>query len=143
MPPWSSSCLRQLLSLQGGPDEPTCSGTTSRDLSGRDCFERRLVREDLPAVVVEPSLRVGVARPPFRDEPPEARAVVQLDEVADLVHDDVVEDVVRGEDEPPVEAERPLAGARTPAAALIAQRDPAVRDAERSGLRLRDQRDTG
>jgi hypothetical protein len=64
-----------------------------------------------------------------------------LDKVADLVHDDVVEHVVRRQHEPPVEAERALARARAPAAALVAQRDPLVRHAERRRLRLRDQRD--
>ena len=48
-------------------------------------------------------------------------------EVADLVHDDVVEDVVGRKDEPPVERERPVRRARPPAAALVAERDPAVR----------------
>src|SRR5581483_6777912 len=102
-------------------------------------FERRLVREDLPAVLVEPLLRVAVARSPALDELPECDPVMQLDEVAHLVHDDVVEHVVRSEHEAPVEAQRSFARARAPAAHLIAQRDPTVCDAERRRLGLRDQ----
>src|SRR5207248_2047426 len=89
------------------------------------------VREDLPAVLVEPLLRVAVTGPAPFDEPPELGPVMVLDEVADLVHHDVVEHVVRREHEPPVEAERAPAGARAPAAPLIAQREALVRDAER------------
>ena len=87
----------------------------------------RPVGEDLPAVLVEPRLRLAVVRAALLDERPERGAVVVLDEVADLVHDDVVEHVVRCEHEPPVEAERALARARAPAAALVAQRDARVR----------------
>src|SRR3954471_1038122 len=107
----------------------------------RGGFERRPVGEDLPAVLVEPALRAAVLRPPALDELPELRTVMMLDQVADLVHDDVVENVVRREHEPPVEAERALARARAPAAALVAQRDALVGDAECGGFGLRDQRD--
>src|SRR6476469_4909591 len=107
----------------------------------RGDLERRLVREDLPPVLVEPALRVAVLRAAPLDQLPELRAGVVLDQMADLVHDDVFEHAVRGEPEPPVEAERAFARARAPAAALVAQRDALVRDAERRRLRLRDQRD--
>src|SRR5947208_12131969 len=99
------------------------------------------VGEDLPAVLVEPPLRLVVARPAALDELPEGRPVMVLDEVAHLVDDDVVEHVVRREHEPPVEAERTRAGARAPARPLVAQRDALVLDAERPSFRLRDQRD--
>src|SRR3954449_7843553 len=107
----------------------------------RGDLERRLIREDLPPVLVEPALRVAVLRAPALDERPELGPVVVLDEVADLVDDDVVEHVGRREHEPPVEAERALARARAPAAALVAERDALVGDAECGGFGLRDQRD--
>src|SRR5262249_30044395 len=102
---------------------------------------RRPVREDLPAVLVKPAFRLAIGRAATLDEPPERRVVVVLEEMANLVHDHVVEDVVRGEHEPPVEAEGAPARTRAPAASLVAQREPAVGDAERRRLRLRDQRD--
>src|SRR4051794_40934772 len=61
--------------------------------------------------------------------------------MTDLVDDDVVEHVVRREDEAPVEAERAGRRAGSPAAALVAQRDARVGDAERGRLRLREERD--
>src|SRR5262249_44675862 len=73
----------------------------------RNCrFRSRLEREQFRAVLVEPLRVAAPARAARGDEPPEARRVVQLDEVADLVDDDVVEHVVGGEHEPPVERER-------------------------------------
>ena len=63
------------------------------------------------------------------DEPPEAPRVVRLAQVAELVHDDVVEHLERGEHEPPVERERPGRGARPPARALVADRDARHLDA--------------
>jgi hypothetical protein len=64
-----------------------------------------------------------------------------LDQVAHLVHDDVVQYVVRREHEAPVEAERALARARSPTAHLVAERDAPVGDSERHRLGLHDQRD--
>src|SRR2546421_5158183 len=107
----------------------------------RGDLERRLVRENLPAVLVEPPLRVAVTGPAPLDELPELRPVVMLHEMADLVHDDVVEHVVRCEDESPVEAERALARARAPSAPLVTHRDPLVGDAERRSFRLGEQDD--
>src|SRR5207249_1524482 len=49
----------------------------------------------LGAVPREPALLLPVGRSRRRDERPEARRVVQLAEVAELVDDDVVEDVRR------------------------------------------------
>jgi hypothetical protein len=92
-------------------------------------------------MVVEPLLRLAVLRSPALDELPERRPMVQLDEMAHLVHHHVVEHVVRREHEAPVEAERALARAGAPAAHLVAERDPRIRDAERRGLRLGDQLD--
>ena len=67
--------------------------------------------------------RLAIRRPARLDEAPERGTVVVLDQVTHLVHDDVVEHVVRGEHEPPVEAQRAARGARSPAADLIAERD--------------------
>src|SRR5216684_4317043 len=89
----------------------------------RGNLEWRRVREDLPAMVIEPRFRLTVVRPALLDELPELGTVVMLDEVADLVHDDVIEDIVRCEHEPPVEAEPTLARARAPTAALVAHRE--------------------
>src|SRR5260221_8540341 len=103
----------------------------------------RTVGEDLPPVLVEPGFRLEVVGPALREECPERRPVMELGEMTDLVHDDVVEDVLGREHEPPVETQRPFARARSPTAALVAQRDPRVANAEREGFRLREQRDAG
>src|SRR5262249_30803046 len=99
----------------------------------------RRVGGEPPAVGVEPLLRVAIVASASLDELPERGAVMGLDEVADLVDDDVVEHVVRGEHEPPVEAQLALRRARAPPAALVAHDDAAVAHAERDRLGLCDQ----
>ena len=55
-------------------------------------------------------------RAAVRDEGPEAGRVVRLAQVAELVHDDVVEHRERREREPPVERERPARTSTSPSA---------------------------
>ena len=55
------------------------------------------------------------------------RRVVRLAQVAELVHDDVVEHLERREHEPPVERQRAARGAGAPARALVADLDAVVR----------------
>src|SRR5215218_4757219 len=62
-------------------------------------------REQLAAVLAQPVAIAREARTTRRDERPEPRRVVRLAQVAELVHDDVVEHRGRREREAPVEGE--------------------------------------
>src|SRR3954468_10313752 len=75
------------------------------------------IAQEACAIVAEPAAlarRIGCQ---LVDEAPEARAVIHLDEMGDLMRDDIVQYWLGGEDEPPGEGERP-AGRATPPAAL-------------------------
>jgi hypothetical protein len=71
------------------------------------------------------------------DLAPEALRVIENAEMAELVDDDVVEDLERGEHQPPVERDRTARRARAPKRALIADSQPRVPDAEAGRLLLR------
>jgi hypothetical protein len=75
------------------------------------------------------------------DEGPERLRVVRDAQVAELVHDDVVDDVGWSQHEPPVEGECAAGGARAPQCPLAADPDPPVGDAELIGLALGHGRD--
>src|SRR3712207_9034020 len=64
------------------------------------------------------------------EERPEARRMVEHDEVARLVPHDVVEDGFGREQQAPVEAERPPGRTRAPAGPLVADRQGGVRSEE-------------
>src|SRR5918994_1874659 len=91
---------------------------------------RRTIRKQLPAVVAEPVALLSVVRSRSLDERPEAPRVVEVDEVAQLVDDDVVEDPARRERQAPRERERALRRARAEARARVADREPPVPDAD-------------
>ena len=78
----------------------------------------------------EPAALLGVARSRVGDEPPEARRVIRLPQMAELVHNDVSRHFGRCEDEPPVERERAARGARSPASPLVADRDSSHADSQ-------------
>src|SRR5438128_1926634 len=80
----------------------------------------RVVRLQLLPVLPEPPGFRAPRRAQLLDQAPERSRVVAPAEVAELVRDDVVEHVGRGDDEPPREGEVAAGGARAPARALVA-----------------------
>src|SRR5580704_181509 len=83
------------------------------------------------AVRIEPSLGTLDRRANPRYHPPEPRRVVHLDEMRHFVGGEIVEHEGRGEDQPPGERQRAGGGAGTPAARLVADRNPLDANAER------------
>ena len=83
--------------------------------------------------------------PPVRavalDERPEPTRVVWDAQVAELVHDHVVEHLERRQREPPVEGERAACGARAPDRPLPTDADPLVGDPDPRGLLVGQHRD--
>src|SRR3954454_18802842 len=77
-------------------------------------------------VAPEPALVLLVVGHAASDQPPEAGRVVEHLEVRDLVLDDVVEDLLRAQQQPPVEAHRAVRGAGGPPGALLADRQRGV-----------------
>ena len=91
-------------------------GGAERDHAGRaGRLGKRPKREQLGAVLAQPVALGSPARAPLADERPELPRVVRLPQVAELVHDHVVEHRVRREHEPPVERQRAARRARAPA----------------------------
>src|SRR5262249_39596413 len=86
------------------------------------------------AVGVEPcfgEFDVGVDRP---HQAPEARRVIELEQVRDLMRGEIVEHEGRRQNEPPGKRERAAVGARAPAARLVAHADALDGDAEHMGV---------
>ena len=69
------------------------------------------------------------------DERPEPSRMVRNTQVAELMHDHIVEDIERREYEPPVEGERAEWRARAPKRALPSYPDAAVPDADETTSR--------
>src|SRR5256885_5029777 len=78
------------------------------------------------AVPAQPPLAVPVLGAAALDEGPETARMAEGLEMRHLVLDHVVEDLLRREQEPPVEAHRAVLGAARPAGALTADREPLV-----------------
>ena len=95
------------------------------------------------AVGPQPALRRAVARAVALQERPEAPRVIHDHEVARLVPDDVVEDLLGAEQQAPVEAHRAGGRARAPARALLADGELRVRTAERRDGLVEARRDLG
>jgi len=93
--------------------------------------------EELGPIVTKPVALLTPVRAMSLDERPELSRVVRDAQVAELVHDHVVEHLGWREHEPPVEGERPASRARAPEGALPCDTDPAVLDADPLRLRLR------
>lgn len=91
-------------------------------------------------MLAQPVALLAPARAALLDERPEAPRVVEDTQVAELVHDHVVEHLGGGQHEAPVEGERPLRGARAPDRALAADPDPLVGDSKLHRLLLGDPR---
>src|SRR5713226_10609271 len=84
----------------------------------------------LGAVGVEPHLGAVGRRTEREQHAPEARRVIHLEELRDLVRGEIVEHVRRREDEAPGEGQHAGRRARAPAARLIADRDAFGLDAQ-------------
>src|SRR3954462_5555473 len=93
----------------------------------------------------EPALVLAVARAAPADEAPEALGVVEHLEVRHLVLHDVVHDLLRREQQAPVEAHRPVRRAARPARSLGADRQPLVggAGARAGGVEARSDLGTG
>ena len=96
--------------------------------------------EELGPVITQPITLLTPVRAMSLDERPELPRVVRDAQVAELVHDDVVQHLGRCEHEPPVEGDRPAPRARAPEGALPSDSDPAVLDADALRLRARQSR---
>ena len=86
---------------------------------------------------VEPALGAFDVIADPRDHLPEPRRVVHLDEMRDLVGGEIIQHIGWRQDEPPRERQRSRRRARTPAARLIADRQPFYLDAKGRGIGLR------
>ena len=115
---------RRRLASSPGPGGSAARRSTRREpVRGA---ARRAHSVSVGAVALQPGGVLAPARRARRQQPPEARRVVHHLEVADLVLDDVVEDLGRREQQPPVERHRARGRARRPAGALAADRQPRV-----------------
>src|SRR5918994_5207916 len=95
---------------------------------------RRTIRKQLPAVVAEPVALLAEVRTHALDKRPEASRVIEVNKVAKLVHDDVVENRAGREREPPRERDRPLRRARAPPRPCVANRDPTAPNTDARSL---------
>src|SRR3954469_25489985 len=102
------------------------SGRGGRRLSRGPSIRGIALEPERRPVAAEPALVLLVVGHAAPDPPPEARRVVENLEVCDLVLDDVVEDLGRGQQESPVEAHRPVRRAGRPAGALLPDRQRRV-----------------
>ena len=101
-------------------DRLDAAGCSARSSTGESPTRRcgALTALSVEPVAAQPRRVLAPARRARREQPPEARRVVHHLEVADLVLDDVVEDLRRREQQPPVERHRARGRARRPARAL-------------------------
>ncbi len=76
-------------------------------------------------MVLEPTFRRPIVGTDAFDFGPEPNRVVHLPEMHEFVVDQVVADMVRGLDDPPIQGNRGVAGTGAPAAALVPHGDPA------------------
>src|SRR4051794_13249146 len=92
-------------------------------------------------MAAQPALVLAVARAALADEAPEALRVIQHLEVGDLVLHHVVHDLLRRQQQAPVEAHRAVRGAAGPARALRAHRQALVARARAGARRAESRRD--
>lgn len=93
----------------------------------RLCFQPS---DDDPAVLPQPALLLCIVRKNRCNQRPEACGVVHFLPVAELMHDDIVDDLRRCQHEETVEIEISLRAAASPAGPLMTDRDASIRDAE-------------
>src|SRR5467141_3783235 len=89
------------------------------------------------AVGIEPGLGALDMTADPCDDPPKPRRMIHFDEMGYLMGGKIVQHIGRREDQAPRERQRAGGGARTPAARLIADRQPLHPDAKRQGIGLR------
>ena len=77
----------------------------------------------------QPALLLRIIRKNRRHQRPEASGVVHFLPVTELMCDDIVDDLRRGQHEETVEIEIPLRAAASPAGPLMADRDASIGDA--------------
>ena len=94
-------------------------------------------REQLGPVLAQPVALLAPLGTVALDLAPEALRVIENAEMAELVDDDVVEHLERGEHQPPVERDRAARRAGAPKRALIADSQPRLADADAGRLFLR------
>src|SRR5882757_3923168 len=114
----------------GGP-------ASAEERRGSKCFGRNSlssVAVELGAVGFQPFARAVDRAREFLADLPEARPVIHLFQMRDLVRHHVIEHVLGREDQAPGEGELALIGARTPAALGVADRDLLDLLADRFGL---------
>src|ERR1700680_2926841 len=95
------------------------------------------VAMQIVAIGVEPGLGALDVTADPADHSPEPRRMIHFDEMGHLMAGEIIQHIRWREDQPPRERQRPCGGARTPAARLIADRQPLHLDAERLGVSLR------
>ena len=93
--------------------------------------------QEFRPVIAQPIALLAPVRTMSLDERPELSRVVRDAQVAELVHDHVVEHFGRREHQSPVEGERAARRAGTPERALSSDTDSAVLDADPLSLVLR------
>src|ERR1700751_1386837 len=101
----------------------------------------RFEGEQFGPVLAQPVALLAPVRAAPLDERPEVPRGVEVAQVAELVHDHVVEHLDGRQHEPPVEGERAPGRAGAPERALTADPDALEADAELLGLLLGDGRD--
>ena len=87
-------------------------------------------------MVTQPIALLAPVRAMSLDERPELSRVVRDAQVAELVHDHIVEHFGRREHQPPIKGERAAWRARAPESALPSDTDSAVLDADVLSLLL-------
>ena len=88
------------------------------------------------AVFPEPGAGFLVARHGALDQSPEARAVIHVAEMGDLMRGEIVEHERRREHEPPREGQRAPGRARPPARGLVAHEQALRREIETPGVQI-------
>jgi hypothetical protein len=89
---------------------------------------------ELSGMVAEPAPPDGVIRSAGGDDGPEARPVTEHPQVSQLVDDDGLECLGRGQDQTPRECKTALARGTPPARTLVSNADREGRDIQRDGV---------
>lgn len=96
-------------------------------LQGHLCFQPT---DDDSAVLPQPSLLLRIVRKNRCHQRPETSGVVHFLPVAELMHDDIVDDLRRRQHEETVEIEIPLRAAASPSGPLMPDRDTSIGDTD-------------
>ena len=91
------------------------------------CFQPA---DDDTTVLPQPAFLLRIVRKNRGNQRPEAGGVVHFLPVAELMHDDIIDDLRRRQHEETVEIKIPLRAAASPAGPLMADRDASTGDAD-------------